>query len=111
MRTRIVLKDKSASYHRVSGTFAVSSFSGANASSHIPGKTLAKTVVVKVDDKLLMEVIPATDMVDFKSLRKAVSAATAHLAGEDEFRSRFPECEVGAMPPFGNLYDMAYCWR
>lgn len=74
--------------------------------AHIPGKTLAKTVVLKVDDKLLMVVIPATDMVDFKSVKKASGATTAQLASEDEFTSRFPECEVGAMPPFGNLYEM-----
>jgi len=74
--------------------------------AHIPGKTLAKTVIVKVDGKLLMVVLPATDMVDFKMLKKSVGGTTVQLAGEDEFRYRFPESELGAMPPFGNLYNM-----
>jgi Ala-tRNA(Pro) deacylase len=76
------------------------------ATAHIPGKELAKTVIARVDGKLVMAVVPASDMVDFRLLKDAVGAKAAQLAGEDEFRYRFPECELGAMPPFGNLYDM-----
>jgi Ala-tRNA(Pro) deacylase len=74
--------------------------------AHIPGKELAKTVVVKLDGRLVMAVLPASFQVDFSLLKKATNAKTAHLAYEEEFRSEFPECEPGAMPPFGNLYGM-----
>jgi Ala-tRNA(Pro) deacylase len=76
------------------------------ASAHIPGKTLAKTVMVKLDGKMAMAVLPANLVVDFAGLKATAGASEAKLASEEEFRSLFPECEVGAMPPFGNLYDM-----
>jgi Ala-tRNA(Pro) deacylase len=76
------------------------------ASAHISGKELAKTVVVKVDGKMAMAVLPASHRVDFGLLKGAAGAQRVELAGETEFRHRFPECDVGAMPPFGNLYGM-----
>lgn len=76
------------------------------ATAHVPGKHLAKTVVVKVDGKMAMAVLPATKHVHFGPLKHALDAGEVELATESEFRERFPECEVGAMPPFGNLYDM-----
>lgn len=74
--------------------------------AHIPGKELAKTVIVKVDGAMAMAVLPASYKVDFKLLKKAAKAKKVELASENEFKDLFPECEVGAMPPFGNLYDM-----
>jgi Ala-tRNA(Pro) deacylase len=74
--------------------------------AHIPGKELAKTVMVKLDGKLVMAVVPAMLHVDLAMLKKAAKAGTAAVATEDEFRLRFPECETGAMPPFGNLFGM-----
>lgn len=74
--------------------------------THISGKELAKTVIVKLDGKLVMAVLPAKYYVDLALLRKATHARTAALAGEDEFQDRFPECETGAMPPFGNLFGL-----
>ncbi|MCZ6612329.1 MAG: YbaK/EbsC family protein, partial [Planctomycetota bacterium] len=65
-----------------------------------------KTVIVKVDGRMAMAVLPATRQVDFKLLKKALAAKKVELASEGEFADRFPECEPGAMPPFGNLYDM-----
>ncbi|HZM15813.1 MAG TPA: YbaK/EbsC family protein, partial [Candidatus Krumholzibacteria bacterium] len=76
------------------------------ASAHIPGRELAKTVVVKLDDRLAMAVLPSSQQVDFDLLRAVAHARGAALATEKEFKDRFPECEVGAMPPFGNLYGM-----
>ncbi len=76
------------------------------ASAHIPGKEMAKTVVVKLDGKMAMAVLPASLKVDFDLLKQAVGASKVELAGEQEFKDMFPECEVGAMPPFGNLYGM-----
>ena len=76
------------------------------ACAHIRGKELAKTVIVKVDGKPAMVVLPASQRVDFQVLRDITGGATVTLAGEAEFRELFPDCEAGAMPPFGNLYGM-----
>lgn len=76
------------------------------ASVHLPGREVAKTVMVKVDGAMTMVVLPASFMVDFTHLRQAISAGKVELATEAEFRGLFPECEVGAMPPFGNLFSM-----
>lgn len=76
------------------------------ASAHVPGKELAKTVIVKVDGELAMAVLPGSYQVDFGLLKEAVGASKVELASEDDFRDKFSDCEVGAMPPFGNLYDM-----
>jgi Ala-tRNA(Pro) deacylase len=76
------------------------------ATTHIPGKEIAKTVMVKLDGKMAMAVLPASYRVDFNLLKKAAGAKKAELASEEEFKDVFPECEVGAMPPFGNLYGM-----
>ncbi len=76
------------------------------ATAHIPGKELAKTVMVKIDDKMAMAVLTAADKVDFDSLKEAVGAGKVELASEQDFENLFPGCEIGAMPPFGNLYEM-----
>lgn len=74
--------------------------------AHIPGKELAKTVMVKLDGTLAMAVLPAKYHVDLAALRRAAKVKSAALAAEDEFKDRFMECETGAMPPFGNLYGL-----
>jgi Ala-tRNA(Pro) deacylase len=79
---------------------------GIAALTHIPGKELAKTVIVKIDDGLAMAVLPASSHVALSALRAATGAETVELAREAEFKDRFPECDTGAMPPFGNLYGM-----
>jgi len=76
------------------------------ASAHVPGKEMAKTVVVKLDGKMALAVLPASKKVDFQALREVAGAGHAGLATEDEFRELFPDCDLGAMPPFGNLYGM-----
>jgi len=76
------------------------------ASAHIPGSELAKTVMVKIDGTMAMVVIPASCKLDFGMLAEAAGANKVELSSEKEFKDMFPECEVGAMPPFGNLYDM-----
>ena len=76
------------------------------ASAHIPGKDLAKTVIVKIDGDFAMAVLPASMHVSLPSLKEAIGAGKAEIASEEEFESLFPDCELGAMPPFGNLYDM-----
>ncbi len=76
------------------------------ASAHIPGKDMVKTVMVKADGDMKMVVLPSTHDVDFASVRGALDADEVELASEEEFESLFPDCELGAMPPFGNFYDI-----
>ncbi len=76
------------------------------ASAHISGKLVAKTVIVKLDGRLAMAVLPADRMVVLDDLREITGSENVQFAHEDEFRHIFPDCEVGAMPPFGNLYGM-----
>jgi len=76
------------------------------ASAHIRGKELAKTVMVMLDGELAMAVLPASYQLDLEKLKEVAGAASVRLATEAEFKDRFPGCETGAMPPFGNLYGM-----
>lgn len=76
------------------------------ACAHVPGREIAKTVIVKLDDELAMVVMPAPQKVDLELLRHATGAAEVALADENEFIDHFPDCEAGAMPPMGNLYGM-----
>jgi Ala-tRNA(Pro) deacylase len=80
---------------------------GIAALTHISGKELAKTVIVRIDGDLAMAVVPASRHVDLSLLKRALGAQTVELASEQEFKDKFPDCEAGAMPPFGNLYGMA----
>lgn len=76
------------------------------AKAHLPGKEIAKTVLVKIDGKLAMAVLPGSFKINFENLKKVLGSGTVRLADEHEFIDRFPDCEVGAMPPFGNLYGI-----
>lgn len=76
------------------------------AAAHIPGKELAKTVIVRLDGKNAMAVLPASHHIVLDRLKEATGSNTVELASEKEFKRLFPECEIGAMPPFGNLYGM-----
>lgn len=76
------------------------------ASAHIPGKEMVKTVIVKADGEMRMVVLPSTYDVDFDAIKEATGAGEVELASEDEFGEIFPDCELGAMPPFGNFYDI-----
>jgi Ala-tRNA(Pro) deacylase len=73
---------------------------------HVPGRELAKTVIVRADDRMLMVVLPAPYRVDLDALKICLKAKQVRLADEDEFAARFPGMEVGAMPPLGNLWDL-----
>ncbi len=76
------------------------------ASAHITGKELAKTVIVELDGKMAMAVLPANRKIVLQDLREVTGCDEVKFASEEEFKSKFPECETGAMPPFGNLYGM-----
>jgi Ala-tRNA(Pro) deacylase len=74
--------------------------------AHIPGKMLAKTVIIKAGSQFYMVVIPATEYINFSELKEWTGTSEVDLAKESEFKGKFPECEVGAMPPLGNLYGL-----
>ena len=76
------------------------------ASTHITGKELAKTVIVKLDGEMAMAVLPANRKIVLQDLREVTGSDQVKFASEEEFKERFPDCETGAMPPFGNLYEM-----
>ena len=76
------------------------------ASAHVTGKELAKTVIVELDGEMAMAVLPANRKIVLQDLREVTGSDQVKFATEEEFRLKFPECETGAMPPFGNLYGM-----
>jgi Ala-tRNA(Pro) deacylase len=76
------------------------------AMAHLPGKEIAKTVLVKIDGRLAMAVLPGSFKINFEELKKVTGSGNVRLADEHEFIDKFPDCEVGAMPPFGNLYGL-----
>jgi Ala-tRNA(Pro) deacylase len=76
------------------------------AAAHVPGRELAKSVVIKADDRFVLAVLPAPRKVDLEGLRQTLGASEVRMAHESEFASLFPGCEMGAMPPFGNLYGV-----
>lgn len=73
---------------------------------HFSGDQMAKVVMLEVDKRLVMAVITASQKVHLMTVRASLGAAEVRLATEDEFVSRFPDCEIGAMPPFGNLFGL-----
>lgn len=76
------------------------------ASAHITGKELAKTVILELDGKMAMAVLPANRKIVLQDLRELTGCDQVKFASEEQFKAQFPECETGAMPPFGNLYGM-----
>jgi len=76
------------------------------ASEHVPGRMLAKVVMAGSNGDLVMLVLPAPSMVDLPKVAGVLGTPGVRLAREQEFASVFPDCEPGAMPPFGNLYDL-----
>jgi Ala-tRNA(Pro) deacylase len=76
------------------------------AAQHIPGKEMAKVVMVKTDGKNIMLVLPASYRVEMKKLKGVLNSKKVVMVKEEEFQELFPDCEIGAMPPFGNLYNL-----
>jgi len=81
------------------------------ASMHVPGREMVKSVILKADeDTLVMAVLSANDTANLDILREVIGCGVLRLATENEFRDAFPTCKVGAMPPFGNIFDVpTYC--
>ena len=76
------------------------------AAQRVPGKQVAKVVIVLADGKAVMLAQPANSRIDFAKLKDVLGAQEVRLARENEFSDLFPDCDTGAMPPFGNLYDV-----
>jgi len=76
------------------------------AAAHIPGAELVKSVILKVDGAFVMAALPASERVDLAALKQEIGASSVVLATESEFADLFPDCEPGAMPPFGNLFGL-----
>ena len=104
-KLRDFLDGKGAKYVAISHSLAYTAQEVA-ASAHIHGKQLAKSVIVQLDKRFVMAVLPANYRVDQEKLKKAAGVKEVKIASEDEFVRLFPGCALGAMPPFGNLYDM-----
>jgi len=79
---------------------------GVAAAEHVPGIDVAKVVVLHADGGFLMAVLPALYRVDVTRLRHETGTQHLHLASEEDLSRLFPECEPGAMPPFGKLYGI-----
>lgn len=74
--------------------------------AHISGKDFAKTVMVRIGGRLSMLVLPAKYQVDFLRLSRSLGTGDIYLVSEEEFSDEFPDCDIGAMPPFGHLYGI-----
>ncbi|MCK5601113.1 YbaK/EbsC family protein [Candidatus Pacearchaeota archaeon] len=99
------LDEKSIRYTCISHSPAYTA-QGIAAITHISGKEIAKTVMIKINGTMEMVVLPASHKVDLDLMKAAASTTNVELAHEEEFKDAFPDCEIGAMPPFGNLYGM-----
>ena len=99
------LDENEVKYTTVSHSKAYTAQQVAN-SAHVEGKDMAKTVMINIDGKMAMAVLPASLRVDLDGLARATGSSDSRLATEDEFAGLFPGCELGAMPPFGNLFGM-----
>lgn len=76
------------------------------ASAHVAGRDFAKTIILQIGDEFAMLVLPATRRVLLPELRELLMSDDVKLASEEKMRRLFPDCELGAMPPFGNLYGL-----
>lgn len=104
-RLRKYLDKNSISYTLVSRP-PVFTFQGTTVIVHAPGRQVAKTVMVKIDGELALTVLPAASHVDISAFRHEAGVRSAEFATDEEFRDRFPECEIGTMPPFGDLHGL-----
>ena len=105
MKLKTFLDQNGIKYVCISHSIAYTAAETA-ASAHVSGKDFAKAVMVRLDTVMAMAVLRGVDKLDLHLLRSLAGASEARLASEDEFRGLFPDVDIGAMPPFGNLYGM-----
>ncbi|MGR9105996.1 MAG: aminoacyl-tRNA deacylase [Gammaproteobacteria bacterium] len=104
-RLKNYLDQEGVKYLTISHSMAFTALEIAK-SSHIPSKEMAKTLVLEIQGQPAITVIPAVEKFDLNILKQAFETEDVALTGEQKFAKLFPDCEVGAMPPFGNLYGM-----
>ncbi|WNJ18652.1 YbaK/EbsC family protein [Pontibacter sp. G13] len=104
-KIKALLADRGIDYDIIRHSRAFTSQKAA-AAAHVPGWSFAKTVIADVEGQITMLVLPAACRVDFDKVREALGTQEVKLCSEREFRDLFPESELGAMPPLGNLYDI-----
>jgi Ala-tRNA(Pro) deacylase len=104
-KLRLFLEESRVPYHHNVHPLAYTAREVASA-EHLPPQEVAKTVVIWGDNGYAMLVLPASMVVDFQELRAALGLTHVRLATENELGQLFPDCDLGAMPPFGNLYDL-----
>ena len=104
-KLKMLLDSEGVRYERIPHAQTFTAMETAE-SAHVPGREMAKAVMLRVDGELTMAVVPATRQVDLDRLRGVAGARTVEMAREREFADLFPDCERGAMPPFGNLYGI-----
>lgn len=92
-------------YHVIDHDAAFSAYDAARA-AHVSQREFAKTVVVRIDGKFWMAVLRADHKINIHAIKAAFGAHEVHLAHEEDLSALFPDCELGAMPPFGNLYGI-----
>ena len=105
-KLRVFLDENHAEYTHTVHSIAYTAREVALA-EHLPAREVAKVVVVHGDSGYHMLILPATKLVDFQEVRIALGLSHAHMVPETELNRLFPDCELGAMPPMGNLYGMA----
>jgi len=104
-RLRALLEENGVEYERIHHHRDYTAMETA-AHTHTPGKEFAKAVIVRVRGDFAMAVVPSHHVVDLERLASALGGAEVALASEEEFQGLCPDCEEGAIPPFGNLYDL-----
>lgn len=104
-RLRALLEDQGVPHETVHHRFDYTAQEAA-ADTHTRGREFAKVVMLQVDGAPAMIVLPAHHRVDFARLHDELGAKQVRMCNEDEMRQLFPDCEVGAEPPFGNLYGV-----
>jgi len=106
LRTRRLLDESKVNYEIINHSPAYTARACARA-AHVPADTLAKSVVVEIDGRWAMVLEPASSRLSLGRLKKVTGASRVSLASEKECRELFPDCEWGAIPPFGHLYGLA----
>lgn len=107
-RLRDFLDGHKIRYKVINHSSAYSALEAAQ-SAHISGREIAKTVILKFENTTVMAVLPASSRINFEFFKALYDTQYVRLATEDEIRIMFPDCEIGAMPPFGNLYSIDVC--
>ena len=104
-RVRTILDERGVTYEVADHRPAYTAQEVA-ASQHVAGDSFAKATLLMADGQLVMAVLPAPFRVDLEKSRRALDATEVRLATEAEFQPTFPDSELGAEPPFGNLYGL-----